>query len=200
MSRSKAFRLAAVVLLLTAFSVWPRVAARHQARFTPFASASLPQRAVGDFDGDGRQDSAGIQARADGRMDIALRLSSSQTDIHLGSAVSALIGGDVDHDGDLDLVATTTSGEVLIWLNDGHGRFTPRDTAPTRDLAAPASISDNADDEPVAVAAAAPVIASAARSDERVVVTRIRPPTNPRALQSCFAASCSLRAPPTLLS
>ena len=34
---------------------------------------------------------------------------------------------DIDHDGDPDLIAVTNLPRLLVWLNDGQGRFTPWD-------------------------------------------------------------------------
>jgi hypothetical protein len=34
---------------------------------------------------------------------------------------------DIDHDGDFDLIAVTNLPRVLVWLNDGRGRFTSWD-------------------------------------------------------------------------
>jgi hypothetical protein len=97
---------------------------------TPFVARALPQRAFGDLDGDGRSDVASIQDS--GREShILLGLSGSSTHIELTTAVSALVEGDIDHDGDLDLVAATPAGGVIVWLNDGHGNFTRQ--PPTHD-------------------------------------------------------------------
>ncbi len=38
----------------------------------------------------------------------------------------AAIPGDVDGDGDIDIVAGCVEREVQVWLNDGAGQFTRR--------------------------------------------------------------------------
>ena len=87
----------------------------------PSVSTVLPQVARGDFDGDGRADVAVIRDTPIGRRIVLGLSASSVTD--LDASVVSLVAGDVDRDGDLDLVTVSTSGLVVVWLNDGHGRF-----------------------------------------------------------------------------
>src|SRR6516225_6522824 len=82
-------------------------------RFTPFVPTVVPQQAVGDFDGDGRADVARIQPGVHGSV-ITVHLSDSQVTTQLDANVSALVERDLDDDGDLDLVATTPTGGVLV--------------------------------------------------------------------------------------
>src|SRR5207245_2837223 len=98
-----------------------------------------PQRAQGDFDGDGRVDTALIQDRADARR-ISIRLSGSSSPVDLDATVTGVVQGDVDHDGDLALIAATPSGDLLIWINDGHGRFTRQPESDTRGLSSEPAI------------------------------------------------------------
>jgi hypothetical protein len=90
--------------------------------FTRFELPTPPQRAFGDFDGDGRLDIAVIRHDLGGR-GVSIELSGSPVPIQLDAPVTGVVEDDVDHDGDLDLVAATASGDLLIWINDGHGRF-----------------------------------------------------------------------------
>jgi len=170
---------------------------RPSPAFTPYVPESLPQGATGDFDGDGRPDVAHIQDRDDGPAHIGVRLSGSSAAVTLDGAFAAVIDGDIDHDGDLDLVAATASGDVLIWLNDGHGRFTPQDRSPTRGFASEPVVVNGGWNDPVAVGVTAPVITSGARAETAVVVAQIRPPTAPLAFDLNFLLLQSLRAPPT---
>jgi hypothetical protein len=60
---------------------------------------------------------------------FAIRQSLRDSGDDLVSAVAA----DVDADGDLDVVATDGSLDLLVFVNDGNGRYTRREPAPTRD-------------------------------------------------------------------
>ena len=40
-----------------------------------------------------------------------------------GSTGYCLLKIDVDFDGDVDLIALNTASRVLVWINDGHGRY-----------------------------------------------------------------------------
>src|ERR1700722_6670990 len=105
----------ALCLLILACTRWP--ASSSPGRFTPFAPHALPQRAQGDFDGDGRQDLALVQDGADG-LHVSVRLSGSSGGLLLEATVVGLIAADIDHDGDLDLIAVAPTGQVIAWLND----------------------------------------------------------------------------------
>jgi hypothetical protein len=176
----------------------PGLAPRHSSAarvisFTP------PQRALGDFDGDGRVDLASIQ-KTDGRHLISVQLSGSQSLIQLDTAVSALVEGDIDHDGDLDLVATNADGEVLIWLNDGHGRFTRRAASPTYRLAGEATVIPTAWPEADVIAISPPLMPPLTRREANVIVTRIRPPDGDLPFCDCRPDLPSLRGPPAARS
>ena len=110
-----------------------------------FCADRLPQAgsavAVGDIDGDGRPD---LLLADTGRLLSTLgplRLlhndgGMSFSDVTLSSGLDgygawSAIFGDLDNDGDADLVmggrrsteAATEAGDVLVFYNDGHGRF-----------------------------------------------------------------------------
>jgi hypothetical protein len=169
--------------------------ARRAPTFTPFVPHPLPQRAQGDFDGDGRSDVAVVQDRADsGRLSV--RLSGSSNTIDLEATVTGVIEGDIDQDGDLDLVALSPSSDVLVWINDGHGHFTRQQTPRAPGLGDEPVVSDTILFCPVALGTTAPVVASRNRADTGVVVTHIRPPTSPESFDLAFLLLPSLRAPP----
>jgi hypothetical protein len=131
-------RLALGLLILVGI-LCPEVTPNRAAGvFTPFVPQALPQHAWGDFDEDGRPDVALIQDRADGTH-VSVRLAGSPGDVVLDANVVTVITADVDHDGDLDLVRATPSGDVVTWINDGRGRFTLQEPLHTPQNLAPAT-------------------------------------------------------------
>jgi hypothetical protein len=94
-------------------------------------AAPLVRQVLGDFDGDARLD----QCEIVGATRIAVRLSTTSAPQQLTLAeggrqsIVALASIDIDHDGDLDLVASLSDGGIAVWINGGHGDFartTPR--------------------------------------------------------------------------
>ena len=94
-------------------------------------AAPLVRQVLGDFDGDARLD----QCEIVGATRIAVRLSTASAPEQLTLAeggresIVALASIDIDHDGDLDLVASLSDGGIAVWINGGHGDFartTPR--------------------------------------------------------------------------
>jgi len=92
-------------------------------------SSSDPSRALFDLDGDGLADPVMLE-QAGFRHTIELHLS--RTDERVVLPVMATAGGDrslsaqdLDGDGDTDLLwqGSPPSHAVVIWLNDGRGRF-----------------------------------------------------------------------------
>src|SRR5258708_4058204 len=122
MSLKRLPRLALGLLALVAV-LSPEVPLKRARAFTPFVPQTLPQSAWGDFDEDGRPDVALIEDGAGGTR-LSVRLSGSPADVLLDARVVSVITADIDHDGDLDLVGTAPSGDVVTWINDGRGRFT----------------------------------------------------------------------------
>jgi len=56
----------------------------------------------------------------------------------------AVVAADIDADGDIDVVATDGSLNLLVWINDGTGRFTRKRPAPIqRHADAPGPSADN---------------------------------------------------------
>ena len=191
---SRLLKRSLVVLLLVGVVMSSRVFVR--AGFTPFVASALPGRAIGDFDGDGRPDVAKIDSRGVGHDQIAVTLSGSRDTVTLDTAVAALIEGDVDHDGDLDLLATTGSGEVLIWVNDGHGQFTRRPQSPRRTISGPTAFQSHDAPSVVAATVPSPVLPARVHAWRAVVALSIRPPTASRFVSRTFDLLPPLRAPP----
>jgi hypothetical protein len=159
-------------------------------------ASALPQRAAADFDADGRPDVAFIQAGRDGSR-IVLALSGSRDAVALDMDAVSVATGDVDHDGDTDLVVATSSNRVVIWLNDGRGHFTEERPAPSRDLSPETKVANAWPDDLAGIGPTPPQVMVPARRRETVVVAaRIRPPTVPPAVGLTDLSLPSLRGPP----
>jgi hypothetical protein len=154
------------------------------------------QRADGDFDGDGRIDTALIENRA-GAARISIQLTSSSSAFHLDAAVTAVVQSDVDHDGDLDLVASTSSGELLVWINDGHGHFTRQPAARTSALSGDPVLVGTTADQPFAIDVRAAPLPLSRESTTLLSRVAVRPPLLCRVIDPRNIAFALLRAPPT---
>jgi hypothetical protein len=189
--------LGVLIVFILGGTLWTAVA--KAPGFTPFVSQALPQGAPGDFDGDGHPDVALIQ-EGTGGPHVLVRLSGSPGVVMLDAEVVGVIAADIDHDGDVDLVTAAPSGQVVNWLNDGRGVFTRQQAAPSRGLSPATIVVDSLRDEPVALDAATPLRAPGIRNETAVLVTRVRPPTDPLAFDLGFLSLPSLRAPPLSVS
>jgi hypothetical protein len=178
-------------------TLWAAVA--RAPGFTPFVPQALPQGAPGDFDGDGQPDVVLIQDGAEGPH-VSVRLSGSPDVVMLDAEVVGVIAADIDRDGDVDLVTAAPSGQVVNWLNDGRGRFTRQQALPSDKFSPVLIVVHSSRDQPVALGAVAPPVGPGTRSETAVLVTRIRPPTNPPAFELGFLSLQSLRAPPLSFS
>jgi hypothetical protein len=184
--------------VILAATCWASVGRATHA-FTPYTPPALPQRAQGDFDGDGRPDVALIQDGPNGSQ-VSIRLSGSSSNVYLTANVGSLIAEDIDGDGDLDLVAGAPSGQVMTWLNDGHGRFTLQKPRRSYGVSPETIFADALQGEPVALGVNAPLAMPRIRSRMAVVVTLSRPPTGPLASGLGVLSLSSPRAPPVSLS
>jgi hypothetical protein len=193
--RLSQFGVATLVLL----SAWASLrATRADDAFTPFVARPLPQSARGDFDGDGRPDLAAIRQSPAG-LQITVGLSGSSAVVDLSANVTGLLGEDVDHDGDVDLVAVSRAGEVLIWLNDGHGHFTRAPVPQSTNGLGDPTLTDPGNTEIEAVPVAAPLIAPAYRTSTLLATIRADLPDAPRAFTLSFLSTPTLRAPPAFV-
>jgi hypothetical protein len=193
LTHRRSSRLALGLLMLA--SMCGLVASSSPSGFSPFTPHALPQRAQGDFDGDGRQDLALVQEGADG-LHVSVRLSGSSDALTLEASVVGLIAADIDHDGDLDLVAVAPTGQVIAWLNDGRGRFTAQEASHSDDLSPETVIADPLQDEPVALGVPAPLVEPRTGNGTAVGIALIRPPAVPLAFDLSFLSFLRLRAPP----
>ncbi len=189
----------APLLIAAAVAAWVVPFARSRP-LAPFVPSRPPQLALGDFDGDGRLDEAGIHTRIDGRTDVSLRLSSSAAVVQLDAPVAALADGDVDHDGDLDLIAATASGDVVIWLNDGHGRFMRQPASPVSQLLSEPAFDAGDGRETVAVAGLVAMFVAGGRAIAPLPVSGRPLPVSSRPSPRIVHLFRRLRAPPTTLS
>jgi hypothetical protein len=193
--RHRWIRLAlAVALSIAALSADAALTAARMA-FTPFVPVAPPQRVLADLDGDGRLDTALIQDTP-GDHRLRIELSGSRTAVHLEPPVTAVIEGDIDHDGDLDLVAATPSGDVLVWLNDGHGRFTRQEASRAQVVSGAPAFSQALWPEALLIGVRAPVVPSPNRTATAVVVLPFRAPAIPAARDVVLQTLPALRGPP----
>ncbi len=176
------------------------IVSTSRAAFAPWSTigAAGPQVAVGDFDGDGHSDVARIATRGGiGRRDVSIALSSAEGDeLHLDGAVFALVEGDIDHDGDLDLLATTPSGGLLVWLNDGHGRFTRQASSPRHSFAGESGVGSTTTNTVATALTNASVLPSRLDGMRGVVVQASRPPNAVGSPNRVRLLLPPLRAPP----
>jgi hypothetical protein len=191
---SRKYFLAILVISAVAHAVVR--AALAASTFSPYTSPPLARHASGDFDGDGRLDVARIQDESSPQ--ISVWLSGNASPVRLDAAVTVLVDDDVDDDGDLDLVATTANNDVLIWLNDGHGRFTREEPIHQRGFSSEAAMTTaDAGGQPAIGLTAAVVDAACRDGGSYLVARRIRPQTPAIEFELPSLRSPSLRAPPS---
>ncbi|HEX2454236.1 MAG TPA: VCBS repeat-containing protein [Vicinamibacterales bacterium] len=121
---------------VTAHRLWKAVAFAAALWAIQSSPAAADDRLFADLNGDGRTDQVAIVSSPD-RQAIRLTFSGGTvTWLRTPRHVQRLVAGDLNRDGQVDLVATTENLEIVAWLNRGHGRFTqPR--LPARSHRAP---------------------------------------------------------------
>ena len=72
---------------------------------------------------------AGPAAAADRDLPTGIRQSLRDS----GSVIVSAVAADIDADGDLDVVATDGSLDLLVFVNDGNGQYTRKRPAPQRE-------------------------------------------------------------------
>lgn len=72
---------------------------------------------------------AAPSAAADPDLPSGIRQSLRES----GNALVSAVAADIDEDGDLDVVATDGSLDLLVFVNDGTGRYTRKVPAPRRE-------------------------------------------------------------------
>lgn len=134
--KKRAYLLRCVTLALSAFfavlACCVGALSRHESQGMPGSGQFLhfgQSLAVADFDGDARLDNATVDGTGRNKR-LEIRLSNSQTRTvllfdTLTSDHGSLFTSDVDNDGDNDLIWTDLihPEDVVIWLDDGTGRF-----------------------------------------------------------------------------
>ena len=161
---------------------------------------SAPQNAAADFDADGLPDVASIQGFSSGAR-VSVALSGSPEVLTFDADGVSIVAGDVDHDGDVDLVLATPANGVVIWLNNGHGGFTQEQPVASPDVSPLATVTGAANDQPIALGPTVPQVVGSSRGYETAVVkTRVRPPTVRVLVALSDFTSLTLRGPPPLPS
>jgi hypothetical protein len=120
----------------------------HFAFFTSFSATGAPRGALcANFTNDNLADIATID-RDNGNVYIYQQKPTGGyqklTTIPIGKQPNSVSAGDLDHDGNMDLVVISTSSQIMVILfGDGHGAF-PRSTSIALPMATPlyAAIGD----------------------------------------------------------
>lgn len=181
---------AVIAMAVTCVLTW------RPAYFAAAAARPCLRSVWGDLDGDGRPDEVFIGHRGDTSSIEVLESGprGGQT-LSTDSATSSVIVVDIDGDGDLDVITASPAGSEL-WLNDGHGVFTPTRVPSQRSVSAPAAIDSAVLASLVAVTASPlgtePVLSAHQR------ISSVRKPSHRPWFSSPVRSSHLLRAPPAI--
>jgi hypothetical protein len=116
-----------------------------------------------------------------------------------GRPLITVVAADIDADGDIDVVASDGSLDLLVWVNDGTGRFTRKHPQPgqNRHTESPAGVDEQAPSADVYTSTDSPSIDAGARpafGDPLVPLALIRGLALPYLQRS--RSALTLRGPP----
>lgn len=122
--RHGALHLRALAILLLAFFFSPAEASSIASATLALKGLSNGNSTRADFNADGVLDQAFVSQDSDKPiLNIALSGVLRPHRVPLDDRIIRLVASDIDHDGDVDLVALTAAPRLLVWLNDRRGRF-----------------------------------------------------------------------------
>ena len=153
---------------------------RRSSTWTPYVQPHRTPISVGDLDGDRVPDTASLETGMGGSVvRLALSASPDGERVYVADESVTIASLDLDHDGDLDVLIVSGSGRstALVLVNDGKGRFRPKDLPVENQLRGAATIGSFLVD----LAAAAGSVASVP------VDTQVAPAARP--------ARCSVKRP-----
>lgn len=116
-----------LVFFVSCFHALPALGALPAEPTFPVLSIDSLLPVLADFDGDNKLDWASLSTNGPFKTIHVALGNSSRHLLSFDSELAdrgALISGDVDEDGDLDLIwISQSAGKFVAWLGDGHGKF-----------------------------------------------------------------------------